>query len=356
MGGTTGGITGGATVGTTGGATVGTTGAVTGGTTGGTTGATTGGTTGGTAGGTTGGTTGATTGGATGATTGGTTGATTGTTGGTTGTPGQASTTSTTTEQVRQFQNTLDIDLNDIAALGSQADLEAQLVSGAKNAAGNGSNATVEIHYLKVISRFGGFSQTVMTQEIHDDIIYSFSSLTGVDISDITADNVSHSNAGVRRLLDTEPDVVVVDARVHNTGSNDVVKAASDVAGNVSSSGLSTALKARNPQTFSNVSLSLPQAPKTSMSAMIRVFSPASQAPTAAAVQTHVGNSITGGASVTVINVVEVTTTTITPMGTTVTKKFVIDDRETDTEANKCTRVSNAFASFMLVASVAIMW
>jgi hypothetical protein len=201
--------------------------------------------------------------------------------------------------------------LNNISNVSSEAALISQIKAGM--AAAVGSDAVeVTIHFIVVNSLYGGFS-SINT----DDIITAYAAMAGINISQVTVNNATHSSlSSGRRLSLSQVSPVsssdaAIGAKVENTDGTDVVAESQRIIVQNSANGLTSQLKLVNPATYANVSCTLPNTPIAALSATT-VINWAQAAPDVVAIQTQLASAIGGGATV-IASVTSVTTDTQPP-------------------------------------------
>jgi hypothetical protein len=201
--------------------------------------------------------------------------------------------------------------LNNISNVSSEAALISQIKAGMAAAVGSDS-VQVTIHFIAVNSLYGGFSSINA-----DDIITAYAAMAGINISQVTVNNATHSSfIGGRRLSLSQVSPVsssdaAVGAKVENTDGVDVVAESQRIIVQNSANGLTSQLKLVNPATYANVSCTLPNTPIAALSATT-VINWAQAAPDVVAIQTQLASAIGGGATV-IASVTSVTTDTQPP-------------------------------------------
>jgi hypothetical protein len=198
-----------------------------------------------------------------------------------------------TTQAPMVHKMAVTVSLNNISEIISEAALMAKLTTAMTKAAGSGATVKVVIQFINIQSLFGGFSSIN-----HDDIITAYAAMAGLNVSQISVNNQTHSSvAGGRRLLS---DATVI-ANVPNTEGVDCVAESQRIIAANSASALTAQLKTVNSNAYANLSCTLPNPPIAAFSVTTEVTG-TSSAPTAADVETEVGTAVGGTVTATVIS------------------------------------------------------
>jgi hypothetical protein len=190
-----------------------------------------------------------------------------------------------------------------------------QILKGVTAAAGSGANVEITVHFMTANAVYGGFPSIDA-----DDIIAAYAAMTGINISQVTVNNATHSSLRGGRRLSSDAEI---SAKVENTPGTDVVAESQRIIAQNSAIALTNQLKIVNASSYENVSCTLPSPPIAKLSATT-VVTGTQSAPTEAAIRTQVGGAVGGGATVTA-SVTTVTQSPMTPTVTTTTTDGIAD-------------------------------